>query len=701
ERLAMIHAAMPQVTPVASMGPRTPVEELLTGIWEDVLEIERPGLHDDFFALGGQSLLGARVVARLREPLGVDLPLRTLFEARTIAALSARVDAARGTGLPETPLVPVPREDFLAGLPLSFGQERLWFMDRLDPDSAVYNLPGAVRLSGPLDAAALERAIAGIVDRHEILRTTFPAPGGTPVQVAAPLALALPRVDLDGLAPGSRRAEALRLATAEALRPFDLQTGPLLRTTLLRLDAAEHVLLVTVHHIVFDGWSMGVFLRELAEPSSPSPLQYADFAVWQRRRLDGGVLEPHIAWWRDTLEGAPPVLQLPLDRPRPPVQTFGGGSRRMTLRPEVVRALRGLSRRLEATPVMVLLAAWATLLARYGAGSDLVVGTAVAGRGRVELEQMIGLFAENLVLRLDLGGDPAFSFLVARARETTLAAWAHQEVPFERLVRELRPERDLSHAPLYQTALTLDASDRPPLELPGLRLELLPVESGTAKLDLALYLEDRQGEISGLLEYNRDLFDATTADRLLAAFERLAEAVPREAESRISELPVLSEAERHQVLRELTGTSLITTPPLVLERIAAHATAAPEAPAVSAMGGKGGTLSYRELDRRAERLAERLREMGVGPEVRVAVRLDRSPELIVAMLGIWKAGGVYVPLDPTHPEERLEWIVGDCGAAVVVDAAGPHPPSPSPIALPPTGRGGGREIWRSRSGKLW
>jgi amino acid adenylation domain-containing protein len=677
ERRAVIHAPRPRVTPVASVGPRTPIEELLTGIWEDVLGIERPGLHDDFFALGGQSLLGARVVARLREPLGVDLPLRTLFEARTIAGLSARVDAARGTGFPETPLVPVPREDFPTGLPLSFGQERLWFMDRLDPESAVYNLPGAVRLSGLLNPAALEKSIAGIVDRHEILRTTFPAPGGTPVQVAAPFDLALPLVDLSGLAPESRRTEALRLASVEALRPFDLQAGPLIRTTLLRLDAAEHVLLVTVHHIVFDGWSMGVFLHELAEPSSPSALQYADFAVWQRRRLDGGVLEPHIAWWRDTLEGAPPVLPLPFDRPRLPIQTFGGGSRRMTLRPEVARALRDLSRRLEATPFMVLLAAWAALLARSGAGSDLVVGTAVAGRGRVELERMIGLFAENLVLRLDLGRNPTFSRLVARARETTLAAWAHQEVPFERLVRELRPERDLSHAPLYQTALTLDASDRPPLELPGLRLELLPVESGTAKLDLALYLEDRQGEISGLLEYNRDLFDATTADRLLAAFERLAEAVPREPERRISQLPVLSAAERHQVLHELTGASPITTPPLVLERIEAHAKVTPEALAVSAMGGKGETLSYGELDRRAERLAGRLRELGVGPEVRVAVRLDRSPELIVAMLGIWKAGGVYVPLDPTHPEERLEWIVGDCGAAVVVTeetmAASPDP----------------------------
>jgi amino acid adenylation domain-containing protein len=679
ERRAVLHSP----APAGPEPPRTPLEQLLAGLWEDVLRVERPGRHDDFFALGGQSLLATRVVARLRGLLGVDLPLRTLFEARTLAGLAARVEAARNTGEPSEALIPPSRTE---PLPLSFGQERLWFMDRLDPESPVYNLPAALSLKGPLDPAALRAAIARITARHEVLRTTFPAPGGTPVQEVAPrLDLSLPLVDLSALPPGARQAETLRRTSAEALRPFDLQAGPLLRTTLLRLDQAEHLLLVTVHHIVFDGWSMGIFIRDLVTPSLPAlSLQYADFAVWQRRRLEGGTLEPHLAWWRETLAGASPVLLLPLDRPRPPVQTFRGGSRRMTLRPEATRVLRDLARRLEATPFMTLLAIWATLLSRYQGGSDLVVGTAVAGRNRVELEPLIGLFAENLVLRLDLGGDPAFDRLVARTRETTLSAWAHQDVPFERLVRELRPERDLSHAPLYQTALTLDASDRPPLELPGLRLELLPVESGTAKLDLALYLEDRQGDISGLLEYNRDLFDATTAARLLAAFERLVEAMPLGLERRISELPVLSAAERHQVLRELSGGDAAPEPrpALVLRLIEAWATATPEAPAVS---GGGRTLSYGELDRLADRLAERLREQGVGPEVRVAVRLDRSLELIVAMLGIWKAGGVYVPLDPTHPEERLAWIIADSRAAVVLE---PHPPSPSPIAPPAPGRGG-------------
>ncbi len=660
----------------------TPVHELLAGIWEDLLGIERPGLNDDFFDLGGQSLLAARVVSRLRKVLGVDLPLRALFEARTIAGLAARVEAARSAGdLPEPPLVPVPRDE--PGMPLSFGQERLWFMDRLDPQSPVYNMPAAASLSGALDQTALREALAGIAARHEVLRAAFPAPGGMPVQVAAPrLGLPLPIVDLSALPAFSK--EAIRLASAEALQPFDLQAGPPLRTTLLRLDDREHVLLVTVHHIAFDGWSVGIFLKELAalygqEALPELPVQYADFAVWQRRRAEGGALEPHLAWWRETLAGAPPLLALPLDRSRPPVQTFRGGSLRTALTPEAARSLRGLARRLEATPFMTLLAVWAALLVRYTGETDLVVGTAVAGRNRVELEPLIGLFAENLVLRLDLASDPGFDRLVARARETTLSAWAHQDVPFERLVRELQPERDLSHSPLYQAAFTLDASERPPLEMPGLRLELLPVESGAAKLDLALYLEDRQGGLLALLEYNRDLFDASTAVRLLAAFERLVEAVAGDPKRPVSELPVLSAAERHQVTVELALAAGPPDPRLVPRLVEARATAAPEAPAVS---GVGRTLSYGELDRRAARLARRLRDLGVGPEVRVAVCLPRTPDLIVALLGIWKAGGVYVPLDLTHPEERLAWMVADSGAvAVLASRRGPEPPPGSPAVV--------------------
>jgi amino acid adenylation domain-containing protein len=763
---------VPRAPQAVREAPRNPVEELLAGIWEELLGIERPGIHDDFFDLGGQSLLAARVVARIRRQLGVELPLRALFEERTLAGLAARLEAARSAPSAGEPApVPVPRGDFPGGMPLSFGQERLWFMDRLDPGSPVYNMAAAVSLAGTLDPSRLAAALAAIAGRHEVLRAAFPAPGGAPVQVegggqgglplvdlsalptlppngTAPLPPAsrpagaeyprdshpadLPRVDgaaflplpgasgqaevqrpadlaagsthrmsllpLEGRPVGagdprgslsadlpppgaaSRQAEALRLATAEALRPFGLAAGPPLRTALLRLEPAAHVLLVTVHHVAFDGWSFGLFLRELAalyagEALPALPLQYADFAVWQRRRADGGALEPHLAWWREALAGAPPLAALPLDRPRPPLQTFRGGHRRIAFRPAAAGALRGLARRLEATPFMALLAGWAALLARHGAGGDLVVGTAVAGRGRLEAEPLIGLFAENLVLRLGLADDPGFDVLAGRAREATLAAWAHQEVPFERLVRELRPERDLGHAPLYQTALTLDSTHRPPLELPGLRLELLPIETGTAKLDLALYLDDRQGELSGSLEYNRDLFDPTTADRLLAAFERLIEAVPESPACRLSELPILSRAESHQLLRELAaGDRQAEEPVPVLARFARLAVN-PTAASRPAVRGAGRTLTYRQLDEQATRLARRLEALGVGLEVRVAVYLPRTPEAIVALLAIWKAGGVYVPLDPTHPEERLRRQLDDCRAQVLIASRrGPEPP---------------------------
>ncbi len=663
ERQAVVATSRP--LPAPHVPPSTPVQQLLAGIWEDLLGIERPGIHEDFFALGGQSLLGARVVARLRHALGVDLPLRALFEHRTIAGLAAQVESSppyEETGDTE-PLVPLPRG---GGLPLSFGQERLWFLDRLEPGSPVYNMPGAVRLRGSLDPTALRDAITAIAGRHEVLRTAFPAPEGSPVQVALPrLDLRLLQVDLSGIEDA--RAEVRRLSSEEALLPFDLETGPPMRAALLRLREEEHVLLLTVHHIAFDGWSLGVFLRELAALYGGSSLpdlsvQYADFAAWQRQRLQGEALEPSLAWWRERLAGAPPVLALPLDRPRPPVQTFRGGSLRLALPSEGVR---NLGRRFEATSFMTLLGAWAALLARFTGETDLVVGTAVAGRDRVELEPLIGLFVENLALRLDLADDPDVPSLLARSREAVLSAWAHREVPFERLVRELRPERDLSHTPLYQAVLTLDASDRPPLELPGIQLEAVPVESGTAKFDLALYLEDQRGALTGLLEYNRDLFDAATAARLLGAFERLLEEMPLAPERRVSELPVLSEAERHQLLE--AGPEL---PPaaLVPHRIAA---ADPEAPAVS---DRERTLSYGELDGQAGHLARRLRALGVGPEVPVAVCLDRSPELFVALLGIWKAGGVYVPLDPSLPEERLAWMAADCGAPVLLASRrGPIP----------------------------
>ncbi|HEX7240318.1 MAG TPA: condensation domain-containing protein, partial [Longimicrobiaceae bacterium] len=442
----------------AYRAPRTPTEEIVAGIWAEVLGTGRVGAHDDFFELGGHSLLAARVASRVRESLGVEPPLRALFEAPTVEALAARVDALLSGGEREEapPLVPVPRD---GPLPLSFAQRRLWLVDRLQPGSPAYNMPFALRLRGALEPALLERALAVVVRRHEALRTVFAAVDGEPAQTALEaVPAAVPVADLRGLPDAG--AEALRRAEEEALRPFDLAAGPLLRSMLLRLADDEWALLFTLHHAVGDGWSMELLVREVSEaygalmegrePRLPHlPVQYADYAVWQRSWLTGEVLERQLGWWRERLAGAPPLLELPTDRPRPTVQGPRGGSVPLVLAPDVAAALRALARREGATPFMALLAAWQLLLGRYAGQDDVVVGTPVAGRTRVETEPLIGFFVNTLALRGDLSGGPGFREVLGRAREATLGAFGHQDVPFERLVEELAPERSLAHSPLF------------------------------------------------------------------------------------------------------------------------------------------------------------------------------------------------------------------------------------------------------------
>jgi amino acid adenylation domain-containing protein len=568
--------------PAAAEGsyqpPRNPVEQVVAEIWTEALSLgARPlGVEEDFFALGGHSLAAARVVARLRERLDVELPLSTLFTQPTVAALAAEIDRARaaaGAG-GEPPALAAPRlarrsppalETAAGGdPPASFSQEQLWFIDRMQPRNPVYNLPVAVRLAGALDRGALRASLAAIAGRHAALRTSFRAVEGRPVQVVAPrLPAGLPEVDLAALARGVRQAEAERLIAAEALAPFDLAAGPLVRFTLLRLAEPSHLLLLTFHHVIADGWSLRLFFDELAalygaavaggRPELPDlPVQYADFACWQRDWLRGEVLARLLAYWRQRLAGAPAALDLPFDRPRPPVQTYAGRSRRAAIDAAVVPALRAFSRGESATPFLTLLAVFATLLYRYTGERDLVVGTPAANRPRVELEPLIGFFANNMALRIDLGGAPSFRELLARLRAAALADYAHQEMPFERLVEELRPERDPSHNPIYQVVFALETSTRPDrLDLPGgLCVTPLPPAEGTAKFDLALYLEDRGDRLSGLLEVNRDLLDAATATRWLGHFQTLVAAAVEDPARRLSQLPLLGPGERHQLLVE-------------------------------------------------------------------------------------------------------------------------------------------------------
>ena len=559
--------------------------------------------------------------------------------------------------------------------PLSFAQQRLWLLDQLVPGNPFYNIPSALRLCGPLDVPALERSLSEIARRHQTLRTTFRPSEGRPVQVVAPAALlTLPVVDLGGLPEVEREAAALRLAREEARRSFDLARGPLLRTTLLRLGAAEHVLLLTTHHIVSDGWSRGVLNRELAavygayaagrpSPLPEPPIQYADFALWQRQRLRGELLETLLAYWRRQLAGLPP-LELPTDRPRPSAQTFRGARHAFVVPDRHVSALTTLGQREGATLFMTLLAAFTALLHRYTGREDIAVGSPIAGRTRPELEGLIGFFANTLALRTDLSGDPTFRELLRRVREVCLGAYAHQELPFERLVEELGPERDLSRNPLVQVLFALQNAPRHPPQLPGLAVTPLEVDAGTAKADLELHLREGAGGLEGTLVYSTDLFDAATAVRLTGHFRTLLEGVAADPERRLSDLPLLTEPERHRLLVEWNATAREYPREACIHQLfEAQVERTPDAVAVISEDRR---LTYRELNARANRLAHHLRGLGVGPEVPVGICLERSTDLVVGLLAILKAGGAYLPLDPAYPAERLAVMLADAEAPVVV-----------------------------------
>jgi amino acid adenylation domain-containing protein len=519
-------------TTAAAHPPAGPFEKIVAQVWSEVLGRNGIGREDVFFELGGHSLLATRVASRLERALGVRVPLRRLFEAPRLADLARELEAlVRGGGAPTAPLTrQEPRPE---RIPLSFAQERIWLMDRLSPGNASYNLPTAVRLAGRLDDRALERALTEVVRRHEILRTALPLVGGEPVQAIAPVpALVLPRFDLSALPDSARRHEVERLAVEAARLPFDLARGPLMRAALLRLGEEEHVLLFTVQHAIFDGWSRGILVREAAalydaylrgEPSPlPGlPLQYADFTLWERRLLSGEALEAELAWWKRRFAGSLPVLRLPTDRPRPAASSFRGARRSLALSPELSAALNALAREEKATIFMVLLAAFAALLHRYSGQDDLVIGTDVAHRTRVETEGLIGFFVNQLALRLDLSGNPSFRELLARTREVVLGASAHQDLPFNKLVEALNPRREAGRMPLFDVKLGFLNVPAVRAEAAGLELSLLDLESGTAQYDLLVYLGEAGDRIGGVAQYATDLFDAATVERLLARFETL------------------------------------------------------------------------------------------------------------------------------------------------------------------------------------
>ncbi len=676
DRRALAAATPPSSeTPTARALTLSPVEQGLAEIWSQLLGVTPRQKTDNFFYLGGHSILATRLACRIREVFQVELGLRDIFDAPTLAEMAHKVETVLQAGaefaLP--PIEPTARD---ASLPLSFAQQRLWFLDQLDPGQVSYNIPLAVRLTGGLDISALEKSLNRIVDRHAVLRTSFTAERGLPVQVIAPAReMRLLGIDRCGasISPEGMDAEIERLLAEEARKPFDLASGPVLRASLVKTGNDEHILLLTFHHIAADGWSLGVFTRELAacyqafvsgdEPRLPDlPVQYADYAAWQRQWLSGETLERQKAYWLQQLAHLPDLLDLPTDRPRPAVQTANGSIYSFSLPSELSNAVKKTVKEQNVTLFMLFLAAFQSLLARCTGQTDIPVGVPIANRPRAELEPLIGFFVNTLVFRTDLSGDPTFEELLGRVREVSLGAYAHPDLPFELLVEALQPQRNLAVSPLFQVMFTMDPPRGEPVRLPGLTLDLLPIQTGVSVFDLTLSMADAGDSLSGYIEYNTDLFDRSTIEALVSHYQTLLEGIAADPGLPLSRLPLLPPAEIRQILA-------FNPPPTPFPDWPVHAlvedwaAATPLAPAVEAYNT---CLPYQALNDQANQLAQTLLSLGLPPDRPLAVCLPRSPQAVVALLAILKAGAAFLPLDPSYPPERLAFMLTDSRAPLLL-----------------------------------
>ncbi|QTB41223.1 non-ribosomal peptide synthetase [Burkholderia pseudomallei] len=670
-------------------APQGAKEEALAAIWRELLHVERVSRHDNFFELGGHSLLAVQLVSRLRQALSVEVALSTVFDAPVLSALAERLEAENTEVLPPIPLAP--RDGRIA---LSLAQQRLWFLTQLEGVSEAYHMSGAVRLDGLLNREVLQRALNRIVMRHEALRTCFAREEGEPIQVIQPHAdLTVSYHDLREAEQSEQRAKDLSQAHASA--PFDLSRDLPVRVLLLQLADEAHVVQVVMHHIASDGWSVGVFLQELSalygsfiaeqgDPLAPLPLQYADYAAWQRRWLASGQLEKQGAFWQTNLSGAPTLLELPTDRPRPPKQSHAGASVEVKLGAALSERVKRLSQRHGVTPYMTLLSSWAAVLSRLSGQEEVVIGSPVAGRNRTEVEALIGFFVNTLALRLDLSSEPTVGELLKRTKAQVLSAQAHQDLPFDQVVERVKPPRSTAHPPLFQVMFDWHNTPARALTMPGLTVSVARTETTTSQYDLVLSMQERNGDIVGHLNYATALFDEQTARRYARYWRRLLEGMTAgSANVSVARLPLLDEAEREQVVHEWNATErAYPIRQCIHQLFEAQAARTPNAIAIG-----DERVTYAALNASANRLARHLRALGVVADTRVAVCIERGAPMVIALLAIWKAGGAYVPLDPAYPRERIAYMLRDSAPIAVLtsrasrDLVASHLPDRAPLVV--------------------
>ncbi|MCC6603015.1 MAG: amino acid adenylation domain-containing protein [Anaerolineae bacterium] len=662
--------AMPAAAPRPEfVAPRTPLEAAIAALWQELLECDRLGVYDVFFEQGGDSILATQTVSWIRQTYGVDVPLRALFTDPTVAGLAHHIaqsqQAAQTPRLP--PLQPRQPEANGAGATLSFAQQRSWFLDQLTPNNPFYNMPKTIRLTGELNVSALSQTLNEIVYRHQTLRTTYSLVNGRPRSFVTPdVNLELRTVSVTSLPEAERLEAARRLLVQEVQQPFDLTRGPLLRPFLVQLSDKEHILQLTMHHIASDGWSTGVLHRELVAlypafcaglpaPLPDLPLQYADFAAWQRQWLTDELLADHLAYWRDQLANFS-TLELPTDYARPPVQTVGGSRQLFKLPAALTQALEALSQQEGVTLFMLLLAAFQTLLHRYANQEDIVIGSPIANRNRTEIEGLIGFFANMLVLRTDFSHNPTFRELLQRVKEVALSAYEHQDLPFEKLVEALQPERDLSRTPIFQVVFALQNAPMPALKLPNLTLSSFPIDKGTAAYDLNVAMWQTDETLHGRIEFNTDLFAPDTITRFTHHFQQLLSEIVAMPDTAVGEILLLTPAEAAE-LRAWNDTQTDYPHNQCVHQLFEDQVT--RTPGKTAVTFANKSVTYAQLNQRANQLAHRLQQLGVGPETLVGLCLERSPEMLVGLLGILKAGGAYLPLDPAFPPDRLAYMVED------------------------------------------